>query len=87
MHAVVTSSCVVTEPTSFICCKARLVTSVLSFLCLHSKYITKVVTNSEIIAVMNRKTPTMKLLEKKFLLGIFVSIIKSLSSKSKFSFL
>ena len=29
-------SCVVTVPTSFICCRARLVTKVLSFLCLHS---------------------------------------------------
>ena len=29
-------SCVATTPTSFICCKARLVTEVLSFVCLHN---------------------------------------------------
>ena len=50
-----TSSCVVTVPTSFTCCKARQATGILSFLCLHNRYIAKVVTNSEITAVMNRK--------------------------------
>ena len=48
-------SCVATSPTSFICCKARLVTKVLSLLCLHSIDITNIVTNNEIIAVTNRK--------------------------------
>ena len=47
------SSCLVAAPTSFICCKARLVTTVLS---LHNMSITKVLTNSEIIAAVNRKT-------------------------------
>ena len=83
----VTSSCVVAVPTSLTCCKARLSTKVLSFSCLHSKYIAKVVTNSKIIAVMNRITSTMKLLEKKFLLGKFLSVLSCLSSKSKISFL
>ena len=48
MHYVVSSSCVVTVPTSHTCCKARLATSILSFLCLHSKYIAKFVTSIEI---------------------------------------
>ena len=58
------SSCVVTAPTSFISCKVRLVTSILSFLCLHGKYITKVVTNSEIVAVMNQKSIYDKVIQK-----------------------
>ena len=49
------TSCLGTAPTSFIYCKARLVTKVLRFMCLHSVYITMVVTNIEIIAVINRK--------------------------------
>ena len=64
-----------------------MVTNVLSFLCLHSKYIAKFVASNEIIAEMNRKTSTMKLLEKKVFLGKFVSIISCLSFKSKNSFL
>ena len=75
VHAVVTFSCVVTGPTSITYCKARLVTSVMSFFCLHSKYIAEVVTNNEIIAEMNRKTSNMKLLEKTFLLGKFLSML------------
>ena len=43
------SFCLVTAPTSFICCKARLVTKVLSFMFLHNMYITKAVTYNEII--------------------------------------
>ena len=54
MHCVMASSCVVTVPTSFTCFKASLATSILSFLYLHNKYIAKVVTSSEITAVMNR---------------------------------
>ena len=48
-------SCVVTAPTSFICCKARVVTNVLNFVCLHNIEITIIVTSNEIIAVTNRK--------------------------------
>ena len=55
-------SCMVTVPTSFICCKARLDTSILSFACLHSMWITKIVANNEIITVTNRKTSIVKLL-------------------------
>ena len=62
------SSCPFTAPTSFICCKARLVTRVLSFLYLHSMYNTKVLTKIEIITTMNRKTSVVKLLKK----GVFV---------------
>ena len=51
----VTSSCVVVVPTSLTFCKARLATKVLSFSCLHSKYVAKFVTNSKIIAAINRK--------------------------------
>ena len=51
----VTSSYLVTAPTSFICCKAILVTRVLNFICLHTMYITIVVTNNEIITVTNTK--------------------------------
>ena len=51
------SSCLVTAPISFICCKTRLITNVLSFMCLHNMYITKVITNNEILTVMNRKHP------------------------------
>ena len=51
-------SCLGTMPTSFICCKARLVTRDLSFMCLHSIYITMVVTTNEIIALTNRKVST-----------------------------
>ena len=58
-----TSSCIVAVPTSLTFCKARLATNVLSFSCLHSKYIAKVVMNSEIIAAINRKISTLKLLE------------------------
>ena len=64
-------SCLVTALTSFICCKARLVISILSFMCLHSMYFTKVVSNSEIIAVKNRKTSIVKLLKKNFLLVLY----------------
>ena len=47
--------CLVTTPTSFIGCKARLVSHVLSFMCLHNIYMTVVITNNEIIAVTNIK--------------------------------
>ena len=70
LHSVLTSVCVVTAPTSFTCCKARLDTDVLSFLCLHKRYIAKVVTISDITAVMNRKISTIYLLEKKYLLVV-----------------
>ena len=43
--------------------------------------------SSEIIAVKSRKTSTIKLLEKIFLLGKFVSISSFLSSKPKITFL
>ena len=48
-------SCLVSTPTSFMCCKTRPVTKALSFVCLHSIYITIVVTYIKIIAVTNRK--------------------------------
>ena len=80
----VTSSCVVTVPTSLTCCKARLVTKVLSFSGLHNKYIAKVVINNEIITATNRKTPTMKLLEKKFVLGNFHPCYHAFQSNQKF---
>ena len=80
------SSCLVTAPTSFICCKARLATSVLSFMCLHTMYTTKVITNNEIITVTNRKTFIMKLFKNKFLLGKSESVLVSLSVKYKFPF-
>ena len=75
-----TSPWAVTAPTSFICYKARLVTNIPSFMCLHNKYAAKSVTNTEIIAATNRITSKMKLPEKKFLLGIFVSVEVCLSS-------
>ena len=80
------SSCAVTAPASFICCKARLVTRVLSFVCLHNMYNNKIVTRMEIIASMNRKTSVVELLKRKFLLGISNSIVVCLSFKSKISF-
>ena len=87
VHAVMTFSCIVAAPTSFVCCNARLDTSVLSFLCLHSKYIAKFVSSNEIIEVTIRKTSTMKLLKKKFLLGKFLSELSCPSVKSKIYFL
>ena len=80
------SSCLVAAPTSFICCKARLVTRVLSFMCLHNMCITKVVTKSKIITATNRKTSLVKLLKKEFLLGNFEVILICLSFKSKSHF-
>ena len=56
-------------PTSFICCKTRLVTRDFSFLCLQNIYITMVVTTNEIIAVTERKMSTVGLLKKKFFLS------------------
>ena len=58
------SSCLITAPTSFICCKAILLTGILSFMCLHSMYITEVITNSEIIAAVNRKNFYSEIVEK-----------------------
>ena len=55
---------VATTPTSFICCKARLVTKVLSFLCLHNIFMTTVVTSNEIITVANRKSSNNIVVEK-----------------------
>ena len=68
---------------------ARLATSVLSFLCLHNIYIAKVVTNSDITAVTNRKTSIIEVLEKTFLLvGKSVTMdISCLLLKSMISFL
>ena len=80
------SSWWVTAPTSFICCKSRLVTIVLSFMCLHNMYITKVVTSIEIIAAMNRKISVVKLLKKESLLGISKFVVICLSFKYKISF-
>ena len=51
-------SCLVTEPTSLICCKVRLVSNDFNLVCLHIINITTAVTNNEIIAVTNRKTST-----------------------------
>ena len=45
------ASSVATTPTSFICCKARLVTKVLSFMCSHSTEVANIVTGIKIIAV------------------------------------
>ena len=64
-----TYPCLVTAPTSFICCAGRLVTRDLNFMCLHNMYITKGVTKSEIIATMKRKISVVKLLKREFLLG------------------
>ena len=50
-----TCSCLVTVPTSLICCKARLVTEDFNFVCLHIIYIIIYVTTNEVIAVTNRK--------------------------------
>ena len=88
LHSVVTSSCAITVPT-FTCWNARLATSVLSFLCLHNIYIAKVVTNSDITAVTNRKTSIIEVLEKTFLLvGKSVTMdISCLLLKSMISFL
>ena len=61
------SSFLVAAPTSFICCKAKLVTRVLSFMCFQNMYITKVVTSSEIITAVNRKSICSESIEK----GIF----------------
>ena len=62
----------VTAPTSFICCKAKLDTSILSFMCLHSMYIIKVVTNSEIVTVTNRKNTYSESVEKGIFVGKFL---------------
>ena len=43
-----TCSCLANVPTSFICCKARVVIIDLSFVCLHSTYITMVGNTNEI---------------------------------------
>ena len=48
-------SCLVTVPTSFICCKARLVTNDFNVVCLHITSRITNVTNSEMIAETNRK--------------------------------
>ena len=79
-------SCVVTTPTSLMCCKTRLVNNVLSFICLHSIEITNIVTSNEIIGVTNWETFKTKLLKKKFLLGNSNSISVCLSCKSKIFF-
>ena len=55
LHSVLTSFCVITAPTSFTYCKARLATKLLSLLCLHNGYIAKVVTSREITAVANKQ--------------------------------
>ena len=44
-------------------------------MCLHSIYIAMVVATSKIIAVTNRKISTVKLLEKKSLLGSSKSLL------------
>ena len=51
-----TCSCLVTTPTSLICCKARLVTKDFNLVCLHIMYKTIDLTTNEMIAVTNRKT-------------------------------
>ena len=60
------SSCLVTAPTSFISCKARLVTNNFNLVCLYIINKTNVVTNKKIIAVTNRKTSTVQLLKRNF---------------------
>ena len=50
--------CLVTVPTSFICCKARLVTNYFNLVCLHILNKTTIVTNNKIIAATNRKIST-----------------------------
>ena len=91
LHSELISFCMisfcVTAPTSFNYCNASFLTNVLSFLCLHSKYIAKFVTGSDTIAVMNRKTFIIWLLEKKSLLVVSKSIVACFSFKSKISLL
>ena len=50
-----TCSCLITMPTSLICCKARLVTKDFNFVCLHIIYNTIDVTTNKMIAVLNKK--------------------------------
>ena len=51
-----TCFCLVTMPTSHICCEARLVTKEFNLVCFHTIYKTIDVTTNEIMAVTNRKT-------------------------------
>ena len=64
-----TCSHLVTMPTSFLCCKVRLVTKDFNFICLHIIYKVIDVTTYEIIAVTIRQNIYSIIIKK----GIFVS--------------